>query len=74
MALDGALCTDRPGFTDTTFALERGHVQFELGYTYSYDEERGHSSATHTAAIAGTRDRRWSRGRSSAVLESRVVT
>ncbi len=37
--LIGPLVTDRPDFTESTEAVARGHVQLELGYTFTYDRE-----------------------------------
>src|SRR5262245_22773309 len=40
--LEGTIATDRPGFSDTTSVVPRGHVQWEMGYTYSYDKGPDH--------------------------------
>lgn len=37
--LEGPLATDRPGFADTTAVMPRGHIQLELGYTFTGDSE-----------------------------------
>ncbi len=36
--LEGTIATDRPGFSDTTAVIPRGHIQLESGYTYTYDK------------------------------------
>lgn len=33
-----AMTTDRPDFTEATQTVQKGHVQFELGYTFSKDK------------------------------------
>ena len=47
--LDGPLETDRPDFTEGTNAVAAGHVQFELGYTFTYDREGDARLRDHTA-------------------------
>ncbi len=44
--LDEAIETDRPDFTESTSAVPLGHVQFELGYTFTYDR-RGAARVKH---------------------------
>lgn len=41
--LTGTIATDRPGFSDTTAVVPRGHVQLESGFTYSYDRGPHHA-------------------------------
>jgi hypothetical protein len=43
------LVTDRPDFTESTDAVPRGHFQFEMGYTFTYDRERKERVRDHTA-------------------------
>ena len=50
--LEGALSTDRPGFSDTAFLVPRGHAQLELGYIYSYDKEN--HTKTENQTVPGT--------------------
>ena len=45
----GPLITDRPDFTESTDAVPRGHVQLEMGYTYTYDREHRARDTDHTA-------------------------
>jgi hypothetical protein len=45
--VEGPLSTDRPGFADTTAALPRGHVQLELGYTFTENREDGIQTRDH---------------------------
>jgi hypothetical protein len=47
--LEGALVTDRPDFTESTDAVPTGHLQLEMGYTFSYDREGKTRVRTHTA-------------------------
>lgn len=37
--LDGSISTDRPGFADSTSVMPRGHLQLEMGYTFTEDSE-----------------------------------
>ncbi|HWL94737.1 MAG TPA: transporter, partial [Phycisphaerae bacterium] len=37
--LKGKIATDRPGFSNTASLVPRGRVQFEGGYTFTYDRE-----------------------------------
>lgn len=53
--LEGSLSTDRPGFADTTSVVPRGHVQLELGYTYTYDSEAGERLWDHAVAQTNLR-------------------
>lgn len=53
--LDGALQTDRPGFSDTAFLVPRGHVQLELGYLYSHDSEDDTDTKSQLAATTSLR-------------------
>ena len=46
--LTGPEITDRPGFADSTYVLPRGHVQLELGYTYTSDSEKRTQFWDHT--------------------------
>ena len=47
--LSGPLVTDRPDFTESTDAVQRGHFQLELGYTFTYDREVADRVRDHTA-------------------------
>lgn len=40
--LEGTIATDRPGFSDTTSVVPRGHIQLESGYSYTYDRGPHH--------------------------------
>ncbi len=40
--LSGTISTDRPGFSDSTSVVPRGHVQLESGYSYSYERAPHH--------------------------------
>lgn len=42
------LVTDRPDFTEATNTVPRGHLQLELGYTFSYDKEDENRTIDHT--------------------------
>jgi hypothetical protein len=42
------LITDRPDFTESTDAVQTGHVQLEGGYTFSLDRERRERERAHT--------------------------
>lgn len=42
------ISTDRPGFSDSVDLVPRGHIQLELGYTYTYDSGGGGTSNDHT--------------------------
>lgn len=42
------LVTDRPDFTEATNTVPRGHVQLELGYTFTYDKEDKNRTTDHT--------------------------
>lgn len=42
------LVTDRPDFTESTDAVPAGHVQLELGYTFTYDREGNERLRTQT--------------------------
>ncbi len=48
--LEGTLSTDRPGFADTTSVVPRGHMQIELGYTYTEDSGDGVRKQDHAFA------------------------
>lgn len=50
--LEGALSTDRPGFSDSAFLVPRGHAHLELGHVYSYDQEKHSETQNHT--VPGT--------------------
>ncbi len=43
------IATDRPGFGDTTTIAPVGHLQLELGYTYTFRDRDGVESQTHNA-------------------------
>lgn len=47
--MDAPLVTDRPDFTESTDAVPTGHVQLEVGYTFSYDSENAERFRNHTA-------------------------
>ena len=47
--MDEPLITDRPDFTESTEAVPAGHVQLELGYTFTYDREGKDRVRNHTA-------------------------
>jgi hypothetical protein len=53
--LEGPLGTDRPGFADTTAVMPRGHVQLELGYTFTSDNENTDTSWDHSVAQSNLR-------------------
>ncbi len=40
--------TDRPDFTEGTQTITPGHFQFEMGYTYTHDDEAGTNTEDHT--------------------------
>jgi len=42
------LVTDRPDFTEATNTVPRGHLQLEMGYTFTYDKEDGNRTIDHT--------------------------
>jgi hypothetical protein len=42
------IITDRPDFTESTAVVPWGHLQFESGYTFTYDDEDGTRSADQT--------------------------
>ncbi len=42
------IVTDRPDFTEATATVPWGHVQLEGGYTFTYDDERGHRVSEQT--------------------------
>lgn len=44
---EGPLQTDRPDFTEGTATVTPGHLQFELGYRFTYDEEGGSATRQH---------------------------
>jgi len=46
--LDEPLVTDRPDFTEASTTVGRGVNQFELGYTYTHDEEGTSSTRSHS--------------------------
>jgi hypothetical protein len=50
--LEGAISTDRPGFSDSASLVPRGHAQLELGYVYSYDKEN--HAKTENQTVPGT--------------------
>ena len=54
------MATDRPDFTEATQTVQAGHIQFELGYTYSKDKENGVKIEDHIVpemlARVGLRD------------------
>ena len=50
--LDGALITDRPGFSDSAGLVPRGHAHLELGYVYAHDKEE--NTHTNTQNAPGT--------------------
>ncbi len=39
-AMDEPLVTDRPDFTESTEVIPTAHLQFELGYIFTYDREQ----------------------------------
>ncbi|GIW95826.1 MAG: hypothetical protein KatS3mg110_3867 [Pirellulaceae bacterium] len=43
------IATDRPDFTEASSTVPRGRVQFETGYTFTYDVEDGVIHRAHTA-------------------------
>ena len=47
--MDEPLITDRPDFTESTETVPAGHLQFELGYTFTYDREEKNRERNHTA-------------------------
>lgn len=55
MPVKGPLSTDRPGFADTTAVMPQGHLQLELGYTYTNDDENGDERRDHTIGQANLR-------------------
>jgi len=42
------LVTDRPDFTEATNTVPRGHLQLEMGYTFTYDKEDKGRTTDHT--------------------------
>jgi hypothetical protein len=48
--LDEPLVTDRPDFTEASSTVGRGVLQIEAGYTYTYDNNAGVSTRTHSFA------------------------
>ncbi len=54
-AVVGALSTDRPGFADSTTLMPRGHLQLELGYTFTQDQEDGVRTRDHAIAQTNLR-------------------
>lgn len=48
----GPLVTDRPDATESTETVPRGRVQFESGYTFTYDREGSTRSRSHAAPEA----------------------
>lgn len=46
---DEPLETDRPDFTEASSVVGRGVLQIETGYTFSFDDEVGTRTRTHTA-------------------------
>lgn len=47
--MDEPLVTDRPDFTESTDAIPAGHIQIEVGYTFTYDREGEDRLRDHTA-------------------------
>ena len=47
--IDEPLITDRPDFTESTDAVPLGRFQIEMGYTFTYDREKGVRTRDHTA-------------------------
>ena len=47
--LEGSLVTDRPDFTESTDAIPTGHMQLEMGYTFTFDREGETRVRSHTA-------------------------
>lgn len=45
---EGPIETDRPDFTEASSTVGRGHVQLELGYTYTQDDEDGTRVRAHS--------------------------
>ena len=43
------LVTDRPDFTESADAVPRGHIQLEMGYTFTHDREGRERTRDHTA-------------------------
>jgi len=43
------LITDRPDFTESTEAIPAGHIQLEMGYTFTYDREGSDRTREQTA-------------------------
>jgi hypothetical protein len=46
------IVTDRPDFTESTETVPYGHIQLEMGYTFTYDHEDGVRTGGHTAPEA----------------------
>lgn len=46
--LNAPLVTDRPDFTEATSTVGRGVAQFEIGYTYTHDNDGTNQSRTST--------------------------
>lgn len=45
---DEPLAGDRPDFTETTTTVGRGVAQWEMGYTYLFDEDHGEKTVGHS--------------------------
>jgi len=45
---EGALVSDRPGFTEATTTVGRGHLQLESGYTLTRDESSAEAVNSHS--------------------------
>ena len=45
---DEPLVADRPDFTEAAVTVGRGVAQLEIGYTYTFDEEGGESTDSHS--------------------------
>ncbi len=48
-AIQKPLVTDRPDFTESTEVVPAGHVQLEMGYTFTYDSDGKDRVLSHTA-------------------------
>lgn len=46
--LEGKLQADRPDFTECASTIPSGHAQLEGGYTFAYDDEKGHRVSEQT--------------------------
>jgi hypothetical protein len=42
------IITDRPDFTESSVTVGNGVIQLEMGYTYSFDDDGGSSTRTHS--------------------------